>query len=93
MKASEILRANADMFDERNKLYGEIYHTAGDVIELLFPNGINLNSPLKFARFAIIMHLVNKLMRICAQFEIGGHKDSNIDISVYASMLEELENP
>jgi hypothetical protein len=86
------LRNAAKVYEERNKLYKDNYKRHGDVMEALFPVGIALNDPDTHNRFAVFTQIVAKVTRIAANFEQGGHSDSNMDLSVYAQMLDELDD-
>jgi hypothetical protein len=86
----EILRSNAKTYEERNKLYGDNYKKFGQVVEVLFPEGLPCISADDHNRYGILVQCLSKLMRYAENLERGGHKDSAHDLSVYAAMLEEL---
>lgn len=98
----EQLRKAADIYEQRNALYGDNYKWFGNVMAALFPNG----APARMAgvdgskgetmaeyynRVGVLVQIVSKLTRYCAQFERGGHADSLDDMAVYAMMLRELD--
>lgn len=86
----EILRRAAELFEERNALYGDNYKQFGTVMMALFPEGLQITTSGEWNRIGILVQLVNKLGRYCANAHVGGHKDSSRDKVVYAAMLDEL---
>jgi hypothetical protein len=85
------LRAKADLYAERNKLYGDNYKRFGAVMQLLFPKGVTLESVDDHNRFGIFVQIVAKVTRYAQNFEDGGHDDSLDDNAVYSMMLKELD--
>ena len=86
----DILRSNAQTYEERNKLYGDNYKKFGHVMQVVFPQGIPCSSVEDFNRLGIFIQCLSKLMRYAENMDKGGHQDSAHDLSVYAAMLEEL---
>jgi len=80
----------AKLFKERAKIYKDNYKRAGDIFMLLCPEGINITTPEDYNRAAILMQIINKLLRYSLNWETG-HIDSLKDITVYTAMLEELD--
>lgn len=87
----EELRACADLYEERNALYGDNYKRFGHIMTVLFPDGLVLNTPEDFNRFGIYVQMIAKCTRYAEQFKKGGHDDSLRDTAVYAMMLLELD--
>lgn len=87
----DMLRQSAQTYEERNKLYGDNYKRFGPVMELLFPKGIELISDDDHNRFGVFVQIVSKLTRYAESFRAGGHDDSLLDMTVYATMLRELD--
>src|SRR5215207_6556511 len=81
----------ADLYDERNKLYGNNYKLVGPRLKALFPKGLNLETESDFVRFALFIHIDNKISRYARSFVSGGQKDSLDDLAVYAQMLQEID--
>jgi len=90
IKASDVLRELADLFDEKDKAYGPTYRMIGRQLKILFPGGITLKTATDFNRFFLINQALVKLHRYCNRFETG-HKDSNEDLVVYGAMLAETD--
>lgn len=86
----ELLRAAADTYEQRNRLYGDNYKRFGEIMLALLPNGIHLDTKEDWSRFGVFFHAVGKITRYAANINTGGHSDSAHDLSVYAAMLEEL---
>ncbi len=84
------LREAAKVFEEKNAEYGNSYQEHGKIMEVLFPDGVELMTPEDQNRFAIFTTMVSKMYRYAANWE-EGHDDSLLDISVYANMLRELD--
>ena len=87
----DMLRQAAQTYEERNKIYGDNYKRFGPIMALLFPKGIELITEDDHNRFGVFVQCVSKLTRYAEQFEVGGHDDSLLDLSVYANMLRELD--
>ena len=87
----EMLRESADTYAERNKIYGDNYKEFGKVMLALFPNGVNLKTVADHNRFGVFTQMVSKLTRYAPAFTWGGHDDSLLDLSVYTTMLRELD--
>ena len=90
-KVPDMLRQSAQTYEERNQLYGDNYKRFGPIMAQLFPNGIELNSDDDHNRFGVFVQIVSKLTRYAENFRVGGHDDSLLDMTVYATMLRELE--
>jgi len=88
----QLLNQSAKTYAERNAVYGDTYKMHGDVVQALFPDGIEIDNKDDHNRFAILTMIIGKLTRYSVNFYEGGHQDSIHDISVYAAMLEELDN-
>lgn len=86
----ELMRAGAATYEQRNRLYGDSYKRFGQVMEALFPDGIEPQSLADWNRLGLFNMIVSKIIRYAANMPTGGHSDSAHDLSVYASMLEEL---
>lgn len=85
------LREKANLFIERNAVYGDTYKRHGTVMSALFPDGASLETINEHSRWQILNTIVSKLVRYSANMHRGGHDDSLDDISVYAMMLKELD--
>jgi hypothetical protein len=90
-RVSEMLQEASDIYEERNALYGDNYKRFGTIMVELFPMGVVLTEAEDFNRFGVFVQMVSKITRYAEQFPKGGHVDSLIDTSVYATMLRELD--
>jgi hypothetical protein len=87
------LRAAADLYEERNRVYGSDYLEHGQLMMALFgPLGMTLVTAEDFARYNLFKMVVAKTARYAKNFFTGGHADSLDDISVYAQMLREVDD-
>lgn len=80
------------LFNSRNLTYGDAYKRFGPIMANMFPDGVTLKTEEDFNRFGILIHLIGKMTRYAASFDGEGHSDSLDDISVYAQMLQELDD-
>jgi hypothetical protein len=87
----DMLRESGDTFDQRNALYGDNYKRFGPIVDALFPTGVKLYGPDDFRRFGVLVQVISKLSRYCANFAVGGHDDSLLDLCTYSAMLRELD--
>ena len=88
---AESLRSAADLFESRNREYGESYKDFGSLMMEIFPEGITLKSSKDFSRYGIFNMMMSKIHRYSANWGKGGHSDSLDDLSVYSQMLKELD--
>ena len=91
---SEELRKMAETFEERQSIYGDNYKEFGHIFDHLMSldtTGGLPESPTDYARLGVLVQIVGKLTRYCANFSKGGHEDSLHDLSVYAAMLQDLD--
>jgi hypothetical protein len=86
----EELRKAADLYEQRNKIYGNNYVKFGEAVQPLLA-GIQLNTIDDFNRYGVLTQILGKITRYCANFSRGGHDDSLVDMAVYAMMLLELD--
>lgn len=87
----QLLLEASQLFRERNPAYGDAYRQAGKVLAALFPNGINIETPEGWSQVAVLIHIINKLLRIAAAGESGADTDDSCrDLTVYSAMLHSL---
>lgn len=86
------LEEAAATFRERNAMYGNNYQRFGNIMALMFPNGVRLETDADFNRFGQLFMCMCKLTRYAENMDRGGHQDSARDLIVYAAMLEEMTN-
>ena len=79
------------LFCDRNVVYKDNFYRHGEIMNVLFPEGINRPGPDDHNRFAILSQIVNKLARYAVNFDGGGHADSLDDLAVYAMILKQLD--
>ena len=89
---SNELKLAAQLYQQRNRVYGDTYKEFGKLLVALHPSGITLQSEDDFNRFGVYMQVLGKLKRYSVNFETGGHVDSLKDLAVYATMLQELDH-
>lgn len=87
----EQLHKLAELYEQRNALYGDNYKRFGSIMTVLFPEGLTLQSADDWNRIGIFVQKMAKVTRYAANFRNGGHVDSLDDLSVYAQMLQELD--
>lgn len=90
MKPQDSLRAAADIYEQRNKVYGDNYKKFGHSFFNLV-NGMTVETPHDLNRMGVLTQILSKLSRYCENFNKGGHDDSLDDLAVYACMLKELD--
>jgi|TARA_R110002096_G_scaffold404993_4_gene602906 hypothetical protein len=92
VRPDESLEELANLYRQRNQLYGDNYKNFGNVVSSLFPDGIHVDGASNINRLSVLFHIIDKVTRYIANFNDGGHEDSLDDISVYSQMLKELDN-
>lgn len=91
MKPHEVLEKASETFRERHAVYGDNYRMVGAVMTALFPSGVKLETEDDHNRFHIFMLEIVKLTRYAQNWSVGGHEDSQLDLSVYAAMLVSID--
>lgn len=87
------LHKKAELFAERNKLYGDNYKRFGKIMSLILAGQtIDTNDERALNRLGILFQIVAKITRYGENFSRGGHDDSLDDNSVYSMMLKELDH-
>lgn len=86
----DLLRAGADLYEERSATYGSNYQYFGRVMDGMFPRGFTIEpgDVEGWNRFALVFMALVKISRY-VQNPLG-HLDSASDLKVYGAMLEEL---
>ena len=84
------LKAAAELYASKNKLYKDNYKKIGKIYCAMFPNGITLKTEDDFNRFAILIQIMNKVVRYNNNWATG-HTESLDDLMVYPAMLAELD--
>lgn len=90
----ECLEEALRTFKERNKQYGDNYLTHGQVMTVLFPKGVKLETVEDWNRFGIVNMVVAKLTRYAQAWPQVNKStiDSVHDLGVYSFMLESLDS-
>jgi hypothetical protein len=86
--AADILAEMADTFRERNAVYKDNAAKVGEVMAVLFPDGVTLKTAADHKFYHLFELLIVKLTR----FTNSGlkHEDSVHDLTVYGAMLEAI---
>lgn len=87
------LKAKAQLFEDRHRLYGDNYKSFGHVLSNLFPleETFTIGDTNEMNRLGLLVQIVSKLTRYCQNFHKGGHADSLDDMAVYCMMLKSLD--
>jgi hypothetical protein len=87
----EMLNGLADIYKQRNELYGDNYKEFGNWASKLFPLGLTIETAEDWNRFGVLIQIMSKLSRYAQKFPDDNHEDSLDDMAVYAMMLQELD--
>lgn len=87
----QALREAAEIYEQRNALYGDNYKTFGDWAWPLLREVVAIG-PHDTCRMGVLIQILSKMSRYVENFNKGGHKDSLDDLAVYAMMLQELDS-
>jgi hypothetical protein len=88
---ARLLELEAENFRRKNEEYGSTYNRIGEVLALLFPDGVILKTPQDHVRYNLFIMGINKYMRYAVNFAKGGHIDSTEDLMSYAAMLHGVD--
>ena len=61
MKYKKIGAEIGELVDRKNRAYGDSFGKAGDILEILYPNGVD---PRGYTDFLTIIRVIDKLFRI-----------------------------
>lgn len=89
----EILRSGAATYEQRNPIYGDNYKRIGEIMRIIFPEGLPTMDVEGWNQFGVWFMAFNKLIRYAvtpAEAPPEARIDSAHDAMVYAAMLEEL---
>jgi hypothetical protein len=86
INAALVLTEMLDTFRERAATYKDNFITTGKVMEVLFPNGMTLETANDQEIYHLFSWVVGKLTRF-ASTDLK-HLDSIHDLAVYAAMIE-----
>lgn len=87
------LKAKADLYLQRNKIYGSNYMRFGPILSLILEGQkLDASDPQQMNRIGIFVQIIAKITRYGENFCKGGHDDSLDDIAVYSMMLKQLDN-
>lgn len=90
-RASDVLREGADLYEQRNAVYGDNYLQFGHIMAAMFPNGLTVKTADDWNRLGVLVQCMAKGSRYANNFSTGGHADSSLDASVYWAMLSEID--
>ena len=77
---------------ERRSAYGDSYFTFGEMMNVLFPEGINLKGRDHFMIFGLLVHVLTKMARFTCKMPDEAHSDSLQDMAVYALLIDGVAN-
>lgn len=87
---ADCLANGVALFKQRNQTYREAYIGFGDVMAALYPEGLTVSGPDRFAELGVLIQIVSKVTRMTGNKDMAIHLDSVRDLKVYAAMLESL---
>jgi len=81
MRLGDIACDVVKVVEEKNREYGSAFQKVGEILSILFPNGIPTN---KYHDAAILIRVLDKVCRIANTNDKGVKKDAWLDICGYA---------
>lgn len=93
---SESMTNAAELFFRKNKDYGDSYKRTGEIMTMIYPNGINLKTAEDFNQYNVLTIMIGKIVRYTNTkgSDVINHesvKDTLTDLGVYAFMLKDLQ--
>lgn len=79
----EIGRAIGALVDEKNKAYGNSFHHAGEVLKIMYPEGVH---PDQYQRMLYTVRVIDKLFRLATQPEAFGENPVE-DVAGYSILM------
>lgn len=68
------------LVDEKNEAYGDSFHKSGDILSILYPNGIK---PEQYEDMLYVVRVIDKLFRIATAKDAFGENPAK-DIAGYS---------
>jgi len=93
---AEILRENAQLFEEKNVEHGNTFENIGFHFEKLFPDGVALKTANDFNVFYNFIQAFSKIGRLASsvfnpeKLLHESYLDSSKDLQCYAAMLQKV---
>lgn len=84
----DLMREGIETYEQRNAVYRGSHEIHGQLLRLLFPDGVDLSDAASAVRFGIFNSILMKVVRYAVAFPQGGHRDSAHDIGVTGFILE-----
>lgn len=96
VSTADLLQQSADLFRTKNKEHGDAYYKVGQMLHVLYPDGLTLNSLEDFTIIGTLVQILFKLARTSntcfgdKDLVYDSRTDSPTDSSVYNMMLVEI---
>lgn len=84
----EIGRTIGALVDDKNKAYGNSFHHAGEVLRIMYPEGVR---PDQYQVMLYTVRVIDKLFRVATQPEAFGENPAQ-DIAGYSILMSSGEN-
>jgi hypothetical protein len=88
----EILGDSQDTYVQRNAVYKDNFLVVGQLMKILFPEGVKLETEHDFNRWHIFELIIVKLTRYTQNYATGGHEDSITDMIPYLAILQGIDD-
>jgi hypothetical protein len=82
----EVGRLIGALVDEKNKAYGSSFHKAGEILRILYPNGVPVS---KYQDMLFLVRVLDKMFRIATSKDAFGENPAK-DIAGYAILMSEV---
>ena len=83
----EIGRTIGALVDEKNKAYGNSFHHAGELLKIMYPEGVR---PDQYQRMLYTVRVIDKLFRLATQPEAFGENPVE-DVAGYSLLMSSGE--
>lgn len=83
----EIGRAIGALVDKKNKAYGNSFHHAGEVLKIMYPEGVR---PDQYQRMLYTVRVIDKLFRLATQPKAFGENPVE-DVAGYSILMSSGE--
>jgi len=86
MSVMDIFAKAIETFKEREAKYGDSRYSVAKILQILYPNGVHLDTEQDFLEFHIFQAVLGKIVR----FVHSNDQDSIHDAGVYSFILEDI---
>lgn len=87
---AKVLQEMSELAEAKFQTYGNTYEQVGELMKILYPHGVYLETAADIAFYSILTWVLGKLCRYATSLDPAARLDSLKDMTVYAAMAYTL---